>query len=345
MTVSLRRVWRYAALAVFMTGALWLLWKVRGVFIPFILGFLLAYLLVPAVDALEQKGFRRSQAILLIYMAAAAALGLFFAFILPLIVRDMNRLMAGLQDQMTAAERAIRDIQTGYGYLPLPESLRATVDDLLAYGQSWLVQIVQGFMWAAVRLVSQVFNLLLAPVLGYYFLKDFQGLGASFLKYLPVRFRTEAAQIGAEISAIIRNFIRGNLIVSALVTVLASCGLYLIGMDYPVLIGLMVGLTNFIPYVGAFIAAVPAVLLAFIKSKWMALYVLGLMMAIQQLEGNIISPKIIGDSIGLHPLTLTFVLLAGGHLWGYWGLLAAAPLAAIGKVFIRHIYRHLLGFR
>lgn len=342
MTIYWRKVWRYLGTFLGLGFMLGLLYYIRGIFIPFVMGFLIAYLLDPLVDFVEKKGCLRSRAIIIIYLLISGVLCLFTVFILPVIYHDLNQLILILPQYVQSVENTLRDMQIGYNNVLIPDAVRWVIDETVQQGQSILLRIAQGLLGALLTLFSQLFNLVLAPVVGFYFLKDFQRIGETLLLLIPVRFRTEAAQTGAEINDIIKKFIRGNLLVALLVAILASGGMYLIGMDFSLLIGIMVGITNFIPYFGAVIAAVPAVLLALLKSKWLALYVLGMMVVIQQLEGNIISPKIIGDSVGLHPLILIFVLLAGGQFWGFWGLLIAIPLAAILKILVKHIYLHLI---
>jgi predicted PurR-regulated permease PerM len=171
---------------------------------------------------------------------------------------------------------------------------------------------------------------------------DYKEMGHKILCLIPTRYRSGLVVIAHEVDEVIKKVIRGNLLVAALVAILATVGMMIIGMDFPLLIGILVGITNFIPYFGAIISTVPIILLALLKSKWLALYVLGVMVLIQQIEGNIISPKILGEYIGLHPLVIIFALLAGGSLWGFTGLLIAVPFAAVLKVLLKHVYLHLI---
>jgi len=123
---------------------------------------------------------------------------------------------------------------------------------------------------------------------------------------------------------------------------LIGLGVEFVGMDYALLIGIIGGVADLIPYFGPIIGAVPALLLALTKSPWMAFKVAIVILVVQQIEGNLISPKLMGDSVKLHPLWVVFALLAGGEVAGFWGMLLAVPLAAVIKVVIRHIYLRLV---
>jgi predicted PurR-regulated permease PerM len=319
----------------------WFLWSVRAVLTPFFIGFIIAYILDPFVDILEQSRIPRAWAIIFIYFFFMGAFFLLIFYALPIILVDLNKLIEAVPEYTRFIQDTIREIQKEYSRVPIPDSIRQVTDETIVRGESLVISLIQGLVQGIIHLFSQSFNFILAPILSFYILKEFNKLGKYALMFIPVRFRAEAAQIAGEINLVLRKFIRGNLLVALLVAILTTLGMYLIGMDFPVLLGIVVGVTNFIPYFGAIIGTIPAFLLALIKSKWLALYVLGVMFLVQQIEGNIISPKVLGDCVGLHPLVIIFALLAGGQLWGLAGLLVAIPLAAISKILLKHIFVRL----
>lgn len=326
----------------FFAVVLWFIYAVRKVLTPFALGFLLAYLLNPLVDRLVKKKISRVLAIAAIYICLAVLAGGAVLYGVPVLLRDLNSLAAVIPKYTREAQQMILDFQVSYGRVPLPESIRQIGDGVIKSVEDSSIGALQGMVSGILALLSQTFNILLAPLLGFYILIDYHEIGPKILQLIPVRYRTGLASLSREIDVMIKNVIRGNLLVALLVGVLATVGMLLIGMDYPLLIGILVGVTNFIPYFGAIISTVPIVILALLKSKWLALYVLGVMVIIQQLEGNIISPKILGGYIGLHPLVIIFALLAGGSLWGFLGLLTAVPMAAVIKVLLNHAYTRLV---
>lgn len=321
---------------------LWFFSLLRGILIPFVLGFLLAYVLAPAVDKLESMKIPRTAAILLAYVFFLGLLALLIFYAIPPLIRDLNGLVELIPDYAHYIQETIGQMQDGFSRIPIPEGVKQVVNETVVRVEQFTLQFIHGFIESMIKIVEQSFNLFLTPIVSYYLLRDFHYLGGYVLKAVPVRYRDDLVLLGNEINQVLRNFIKGSLLLALIVGVLTTVGMYLIGMNFPVLIGVLVGVTNIIPYFGAIISAVPALLLALAKSKWLALYVLGLMILIQQIEGNILSPRILGDSVGLHPLVIIFALLAGGRLWGFVGLLLAVPLAAILKVFIKQFYIRLV---
>lgn len=320
----------------------WSLYKIRVVFIPFFFGFLLAYVLDPVVDYLETLHLHRVLAIILVYIIMGLFIAGLLIYVLPAFFHDLNRLVELIPQQIRVIQDTIREMQLGYDQVAIPEGFRQVLDGIFLDVENMALDLVQGLARGLLLFFSQAFNLILAPVLSFYFLLEFNNLGRHIIQLMPLRFRAEAEQIGMEINQVIKKFIRGNVVVAFLVGFMAAAGMAVIGMEFPLLLGFLVGITNFIPYFGAIISAIPVIFLALLKSKWLALYVTGLMFIIQQVEGNIISPRILGKCVGLHPLVIILALLVGGQLWGVGGMILAIPLAAITKILVKHFYMHLV---
>ncbi|MCR4442038.1 MAG: AI-2E family transporter [Peptococcaceae bacterium] len=337
-----RKKWRLAGVLLVFVLLAWFFFAVRQVLVPFVIGFLMAYVLDPFVDVLENKGMQRGVSVALIYILVTGAIAVTVLYGFPALLADLNRLVDSLPRYTREFQDVLRGMQDGYNRLPLPDSIRLVIDETLRGMGEMAAGLVEGTARILLGLFSQAFNLVLAPVLSFYFLLEFNRFGRGILKVVPARWRRGLVVVGSEANQVIKRFIRGNILVSIIVAVMTTLGMVLIGMDFPLLIGLVVGLANLIPYFGAVISAVPAVLLALTKSRWMALYVLGVMILIQQIEGNIISPRVLGDSVGLHPLVIIFSLLAAGQLWGFMGMLFAVPLAGVIKVLLKHLYWRLL---
>jgi len=316
----------------------WLFYFLRGIFIPFVMGFILAYILAPVVQMMENREIPRSIAIMISYAAFLGLIAFFIFYAVPLLLKELNQLGNLIPQYIQAIQEALWQMQEGYSRVPLPEGVRKLIDGAVIRLEQMSLGLIQGFIQGLIVLLGQSFNFVLAPIISYYFLRDFQHLGENVLKTVPLCYRDDVAQVGKEIDQVLRKFIKGSLLVAFWVGLLTALGMYIIGMDFFVLIGILVGITNIIPYFGAIISAVPAILLALLKSKWLALYVLGLILLIHQLESSILTPRIIGSSVGLHPLLIIFALLAGAQLWGFVGLLLAVPLMAILKVLLKHLY-------
>jgi len=320
----------------------WLFYLLRAILVPFIIGFIFAYILAPVVQILENRQIPRSVAIIISYAFFLGLIALFIFYAVPLLLRDLNQLLSLIPRYVQSLQEALWQMQDGYSRVALPEGVRQVIDGTITRVEQMSLGLIQGFSQGLIGLLGQSFNLILAPFISYYFLRDFNNLGEHFLKAVPLRYRNGVKQVGKEINQVLRGFVKGSLLVALWVGLLTTVGMYFIGMDFSVLIGIMVGVTNIIPYFGAIISAIPALLLALLKSKWLALYVLGLMLLIHQLESNVISPRILGSSVGLHPLVIMFALLAGGRLWGLGGLLLAVPLVAVLKVIVKHLYLRLV---
>ncbi|MGI6588927.1 MAG: AI-2E family transporter [Peptococcia bacterium] len=320
----------------------WLFYLLKGILVPFVIGFIFAYILAPFVQILENRRIPRSVAIIISYVFFLGLIALFIFYAVPLLLRDLNQLVSLIPRYVQSIQETLWQMQDGYSRASLPEGVRQVIDGTITRVEQMSLGLVQGFIQGLIGLLGQSFNLILAPIVSYYFLKDFNYLGEHLLKVIPLRYRNEVNQVGKEINQVLRGFIKGSLLVAFWVGLLTTLGMSIIGMDFSVLIGIMVGVTNIIPYFGAIISAVPTLLLALLKSKWLALYVLGLMILVHQLESNIISPRILGSSVGLHPLIIIFSLLAGGRLWGFGGLLFAVPLVAVLKVIVKHLYLRLV---
>ncbi len=315
---------------------------IRAVLFPFFMAYIIAYILHPIVDYMETKGFPRGGAIAAVYLIMLLAVTGGIFFLLPAILADLNRLLELIPSYADSFQQFIKDMEIGYNSVTVPEGLRTVVDETIGKIENVFLRVVEGFIEGLLGLFSQVFNLAIIPVVSFYFLLEFKKIGSFLLLLIPVRMRTELAEVAAEMDAVLKKFIRGNLLVALSVAIMAAAGMALIGMDFPLLIGAFTGLMNLIPFFGAIISVIPAMLLALLQSKWLALYVLGIMILVQQIEGNIIGPKILGDCIGLHPLIIIFALLTGGHLWGLLGLFIAVPAAAVLKVLLRYAYTRLV---
>jgi len=333
---------RLAAAALFLGIIFYFFVLVRVILTPFFFGFLLAYALEPPVTFLEKRSLSRGASILVVYLLFTLIFAALLIYALPVLLKDLYRIIDLAPGYAKEVQTGLQRLELDYNSIIIPEGIRRLLDQTIQGIEAAVFALFQGAITAMTVLVAQTFNLILAPVLSFYLLLEYESLGKRLLAWVPMRYRREFRETGREINAVIRCFIRGNLVVALIVGVMATLGMIMIGMDFPVLIGIIVGVTNVIPYFGAFIAAVPACLLAFLKSKWLALYVLGLMVFIQQVEGNIIAPRVLSGCSGLHPLTIIFAVLAGGHLWGLAGMLLAVPVAGIIKVLLNHAYLKLI---
>jgi len=177
-----------------------------------------------------------------------------------------------------------------------------------------------------------------APILAVYIIKDWEKIKAALLSILPPASRREAIILTDKIDLVWIEYLKGHLLVSVLVGLATGIVAMIIGVDFALVIGIIAGLTNLVPYFGPILGGIPAIILALAQSWQDGLYMTGAIILIQQLESNWLTPKIIGDKLGMHPLIIVFALLAGGELLGILGMLIAVPLTAALRIIISFAY-------
>ncbi|MHB8756651.1 MAG: AI-2E family transporter [Bacillota bacterium] len=335
------RRYRLAAVALTMALIILLLYRVRGILSPFVLAGVITYVLEPPVRTLERRGFPRRLSIVLIYFLVIAAVALTIAWIVPSALAELNSLAQNLPAYMQQAQQLGLRLQSFYAGLSLPEAVRATLDLSIRNAETGLLRVIGGAITGILGAASWLPGLILAPFLAFYALKDLAVIKAGFVRSLPRGSRTEVMAVLSGIDAVLSRFLRGQLILSAVVGAAFALGLRLLGLPFWVIIGVFAAFAEVIPYFGPVIGATPAVAIALTRSPALALNVIILFVVIQEIENVVLSPKIMGDSIGLHPLWVFFAVLAGGELAGFWGLLLAVPTAGVVRVVGAYAVRKL----
>ncbi len=333
------RWYRWGLLIALMTGGLLLLWYTRAVLMPFILAFVVAYLLAPLVEAFVRHGLNRIVAILIVYILLGFAVATGVLYMVPLLVQESVHLIKMVPAFINSAQFTWNLWLTRLHQAPIPSSVRTAITATGKHLQSQLYGVIKGIFAAIFGLVPGVISVVVAPVLGFYLLKDLDRVRSRFWDVVPLEWRPSMFKLGFDLDRALNGFIRGQLLVALLVGALSTTLVIILGLPFPLLIGAVATVTDVIPYVGPIAGALPAVVLALNISPWTALDTVLGFIAIHQLEGTVIAPKIMGESVGLHPLVVVFAILAGGELGGILGLLLAVPAAAVLKVLFSHLYR------
>jgi predicted PurR-regulated permease PerM len=326
-----------AALAVFVA----LLWLLSPILLPFVLGMAIAYVLDPLVKQLSKRGVSRLSAAVLILGGFVVALALLVLLIAPVLARQLStfidyapayvvRLQAFMSDPNHPwIKRIIGDNLTGAD---------KSVGDLMNQTVGYLTGLLAS-LWAKGQALISIFSLLIiTPVVAFYLICDWDRMVAEVDRLVPVPQRETVRRLGREIDATIAAYVRGQ---SGLCLILGSyyaTGLTVAGLSFGLLIGVISGLISFIPYVGSLTALILSlgVALAQFAPDWSRVAIVaGIVLFGQFLEGNVLAPKLVGESVGLHPVWLIFALFAFGYLFGFVGLLLAVPLAAGSGVLIR----------
>jgi predicted PurR-regulated permease PerM len=359
VTPWLRRLgqWLLALLALYAVG--WLLWSAAPALTPFVIGLVLAYLLMPIVDRLAQ-GMPRWLAILLVYIGGIGLLAVAIAFIIPPAIDQVQQLFATMPD-VDQLLKMWNDFLQEYRAL-VPDSVQQPVEqgirNALQVAQANFAGYLQG---VGTFLFSQVLNVLntltfligflIIPIWLFYVLNDRAQAAALVDRLLPARARPDFWNIWGLADDVFSDYIRGQLLLGLAVGTMVGVGLLLlrlIGIEVPyiLLLAIVAGITELIPIIGPIIGAIPGVLIGFFGGEGgvqAGVAVLILYIAVQQIENNFLVPRIIGESVGVHPAILTVVLIAMGQVFGLLGIVLAAPLTAIARDLFVYVYRRLDG--
>lgn len=322
--------------------SLYFLWRVHNALYPFLIGLFLAYLLNPAVCYLEKKNIRRAWAIIAVYIILFCVVVIGGSKLLAIFIRELQSFALDLPFMIENINKLLIKIQSEYQNSTLPYYLRIAIDDALLLLENEMQEFIGQVVNGIIKLISQSIGLAISPILAFYLLHDWYKIKSEMLSLLPSSWRTELVSFFRDVDKVLGGIIRGQLIVACIIGMFVTIGLYLLQVKFALIIGILAALFDVIPYFGPIIGASPAVMLALLESPWLTIKVILLFFIIQQIEGNIIHPKIIGETIGLHPLTVIFFVFVGGEVAGLIGMLLGVPIVAIGKVLLRHIIKVLL---
>lgn len=334
------RAWFLLALAVLLG---WLLWRLSGVLTPFLIGAFLAYLLDPLVERLERHGLRRPLAVALVVLAFLVAAALAVLLVLPLLETQLARAIEAFPGYLTwLQERLLPWLRERFG-LEWPafdpaEALRLLSEHWQTAG-GWLGAALGQAARSGAALLALLGTLMLVPVVTVYLLLDWPRLLAAIDSLLPRRYAEEVRTVARESDEALSAFLRGQMLVILVLAVLYSLALSLIGLRSGVFIGTVAGLLSFVPYLGLVVGLSAALIAAWIEigALWALAAVAGAFALIQIFESLWLTPKLIGEKVGLHPLAVIFAVLAGGQLFGFFGVLLALPVAAVLAVLVRRL--------
>jgi len=320
-------------------GGLYLL---APVLTPFLFSALLAYLGDPLIDRLEARKISRSWAVTLVFGGIILGLLLLMLLLIPLSAHQFRGLMQRFPTYLDWLQTSVLPwMHNTLGADPELFNLASLRSHLLTYAQD-IGDLAGGLFNSLQKSSTVVFSwiadLVLVPVVTFYLLRDWDLLVARVRDLLPRRIEPTISKLARESDEVIGAFLRGQFIVMAALGVLYSIGLAIIGLDSSLLIGLIAGLVSFVPYLGLIIGVLIASVVAILQfhslvSVIPVLFVFGIGQLISDLA---LTPALVGDRIGLHPVAVLFAVLAGGHLFGFFGILLALPVAAVIAVLLRH---------
>jgi len=311
---------------------------------PFIIAMIISYLLNPIVNLLSRRTVPRSVAVLLIYSLFLLSITVIVINAFPLFERQLTELVEHLPRWNDQIQYMINEYND-HGRELLPSSIQNAIENSLNRMEQSIGNAVSRFLDGIGDTINQFFIALIVPFLAFYMLRDLHTFEKGFKNLIPKAKRREFLQLFREIDHALGNYIRGQLLVCVLVGGLVYIGYWLIGLPYAFILACIVGIFNIIPYLGPIFGAIPAIFVAFTISPKVVLAVILTNFIVQMLEGNILSPQIVGRTLHLHPLLIIFALLVGGEIGGVIGLILAVPTFAVGKVVIEHIIRYYVQSR
>jgi predicted PurR-regulated permease PerM len=332
---------KWLVLATF-AGSGFLLYELAPILTPFLVSALLAYLGDPIVDRLQKLGLPRAAGVILVFavMLIAAVVGL--VFLLPALQRQIVALIARLPAFVDWAEKAALPwITARLGIDPQSIDIAALKEAVTAHWKE-IGNVAKNVLFNLGRSGQLIFGwiayVLLVPVVTFYLMRDWDELVTQVHELLPRRIAPKIGQIAGEIDAVLAEFLRGQLTVMLALAVIYASGLWFVGLDLAFVVGAIAGLVSFVPYLGVIVGVIlasAAALMQFHDLPHMlgvaAVFAVG-----QTAEGMVLSPLLVGDRIGLHPVAVMFAVMAGGQLFGFFGILLALPVAAVIVVLLRH---------
>ncbi|KAF1711416.1 AI-2E family transporter [Pseudoxanthomonas kalamensis DSM 18571] len=332
-------------LVAFVAG--WIVWLLAPILTPFAMAALLGWLGDPLVDRLQRAGRSRTMAVTLVYLLMVVLLALVLVILVPMLERQVSTLinaLPGYRDWFVGTALPWLEQRTGYTLAGWFDS-----DKLIELIRShWkqaggIATAVFGYLSSSgFAFLAWIANVVLLPILAFYFLRDWDLLVERVAAMIPRDHIGTASRLASESNEVLGAFLRGQFLVMLALGAIYAIGLSLVGLKLGLLIGIIAGLISFVPYLGTATGIVLGLLAALVQAKGVDIQLLALVGVVfvvgQMLEGYVLTPRIVGDRIGLHPMAVIFAIMAGGQLFGFLGMLLALPVAAVSNVLLRYAH-------
>ncbi|TCO79071.1 AI-2E family transporter [Marinisporobacter balticus] len=314
------------------------IWKILT---PVIWAIIFAYLLSPIVHTINKSGIPTIWSVVILYVSIIAGI-LFFCFIITPKITNETKKLVELLPRYTNKTNEYFDylymkVEQLDNFSPHLASVKETIKENLDKIEYYILHTIKGITRGIFAMFSHIVELVLIPIFTFYFLKDVDYFKKKIIFFIPKIFRNELINIFKDIHILLNKFIRGQFIIAACVGILSILALLIIKVNFALIIGIIAGLSNVIPYFGPVFGAIPAVVIALLDTPSKAFWVVIAFIVIQQIESAIITPKIVGESVGLHPITVIISLLIGNEWMGIIGLIFAVPIVASIKIVSKHI--------
>ena len=334
-----RRV-QWSALTV---GVLWVVWLLAPILSPFVIAAILGWLGDPMVDRLEARRISRNTAVILVFGAMTLVLLVVAVLLIPVLedqVMTLINSLPGYRDWFVGTALPWVEHRTGLQILSWldPERLFVLIREHWQSAGGAASTLLGYVSRSGFALLGWLANIVLLPVLSFFFLRDWDLIVGRIGLLVPRDHFDTVRRLALESNEVLGGFLRGQMLVMLILGLLYALGLWLVGLDLGILIGLLAGLLTFVPYLGpAFIVLFGGIAALVQFGDWQHLAGVGVVFAVGQLvESFVLTPMLVGDRIGLHPMAVIFAVMAGGTLFGFLGMLLALPVAAVANVLLRY---------
>ncbi|SEM31416.1 Predicted PurR-regulated permease PerM [Mesobacillus persicus] len=308
--------------------------------IPFAVGGFITYLLHPIIENLHNRGVHRGIAVFIIYTLFFGGVGFGLYRGIPAFIHQLHDLAENAPMFTAHYQELVDGIQDETSRLP--PAIKERIDESIIAVEAYLEGILSTLLSILKGFLNSIVTIAIIPFIAFYMLKDFNLMKRAAWYLTPSRWRENGKMFLRDVDKSLGSYIRGQLLVCLVVGVLSTLFFFLAGMPYSLLLGFIVGITNVIPYFGPIIGAVPAVIIAATISMKMVIICLIIVFSLQFLEGNILSPIIVGKSLHMHPLLIMFALIGGGEVGGLFGLVLAVPIVVVIRTAILHAREYMI---
>lgn len=312
------------------------------VMLPLVISGLLYYLLNPMVLWLEKQGLSKIGAISVVFTGVVLLLILGLASVIPMIQSQLTAFLTNLPGYIETVERQVTDLLQD----PRFEDFRPQAAGLIDTASQKAIEYVQEFSRDAVNWASNFAStiarvavaIMISPFIIFYLLRDGKSLKDKIASFLPTQARRSARRVLSGINQQLAGYVQGQVTVAIVVGIMFSILFSVIGLPYAVTFGIVAGVLNMVPYLGSFLAMVPVVILGLVEGPLMLVKVLVVFVIEQTIEGRFVTPLVLGNKLSIHPITILFVLLSAGSMFGLWGVLLGIPIYASVKVVLGELF-------
>jgi len=318
---------------------------VTAIYLPIVISIILAFILNPLVNFLSSLSFRwtklhinRGIAVLLAFLCTALLLFIMGTFVLLPIIHEFDKFIMDLPTLLLRIQNMTISIQQRASLLELPANVNTLIEQAIASAASFSADLARRILQAILGFASSIVQLIVVPVLTYYFLRDWRILKDQIIMLFATESHSKVSKVIEEMAIVVSAYIRGQAIISIIIGVIVCGGMYVAGVSYPLVLGVLAICTETIPIVGPIIGSIPAIMLAYLVSPALAFKVIVFYIFVHQLENHIIVPNIMGHTIHLHPVVVIISLLIGYQMLGIVGMMIAVPVTALLRVLIKNLW-------